>query len=97
MPIFRGELKGNHPDFPKGSKAAVLESADGPTAKGDERIEYTAEDDKALEQKIRETLSTTWHSLVGDVERRICMPELICYRAPARWLRSQKKASWIHH
>lgn len=67
MPIFRGELKGNHPDFPEGSKAAVLEKADGPTAKGDERIEYTAEDDKALEQKIRETLSTTWHSLVRKI------------------------------
>lgn len=73
MPIFRGELKGNHPDFPKGSKAAVLETADGPTAKGDERIEYTAEDDKVLEQKIRETLSTTWHSLVRDSSTCIVM------------------------
>jgi alcohol oxidase len=63
MPFFRGELKGNHPNFPEGSKAAVLEKSDGPTAKGDERIEYSVEDDKVLEQKIRETLSTTWHSL----------------------------------
>lgn len=63
MPIFRGELKGNHPDFATDSKAAVIEKADGPIAKGDERIEYTKEDDEVLEQKIRETLSTTWHSL----------------------------------
>ena len=63
MPIFRGELKGNHPDFPEGSKAAVVERADGPIAKGDSRIEYTKEDDAILEQKIRETVSTTWHSL----------------------------------
>lgn len=63
MPIFRGELKGNHPNFSPDSKAAVVETADGPIAKNDERIEYTEQDDKMLEQKIRETLSTTWHSL----------------------------------
>lgn len=63
MPMFRGELKGNHPNFPEGSKAAVVEFADGPIAEGNSRIEYTEEDEKALEQKIRETLSTTWHSL----------------------------------
>lgn len=63
MPIFRGELAATHPRFPAGSKAAVVETADGPIAKGDERIEYTAEDDKAIDQKVREILSTTWHSL----------------------------------
>ncbi|KAF2168715.1 GMC oxidoreductase [Zasmidium cellare ATCC 36951] len=63
MPIFRGELKINHPNFPEGSKAAVIEKADGPLAKGDERIEYSKEDDAAIEQKVREILSTTWHSL----------------------------------
>ena len=55
---------GNHPNFAEDSKAAVLEYADGPTAKGpDDRIEYSKADDEALEQKIRETVSTTWHSL----------------------------------
>lgn len=64
MPIFRGELKGNHPNFPPGSKAAVIEKADGPIPMADdERIPYTAEDDKAIEQRVREVLSTTWHSL----------------------------------
>lgn len=63
MDIFRGELKGNHPTFPEGSKAALIEKADGPTSKGDERIEYSEEDDKAIEQKVREIVSTTWHSL----------------------------------
>ncbi|ETN42603.1 uncharacterized protein HMPREF1541_01760 [Cyphellophora europaea CBS 101466] len=66
MPIFRGELPTNHPRFPKGSKAAVVEKADGPLmdmADKDSRIEYTAEDDRAIEQKVREVLSTTWHSL----------------------------------
>lgn len=64
MPIFRGELGSNHPRFPSGSKAAVIEKADGPVVTDDaSRIEYSAEDDKAIEQKVRELLSTTWHSL----------------------------------
>lgn len=64
MSIFRGELKGNHPDFAPDSKAAVVELADGPIVHdNDSRIEYSAEDDKAIEQKIREIVSTTWHSL----------------------------------
>ncbi|RFU27989.1 hypothetical protein B7463_g8348, partial [Scytalidium lignicola] len=28
-----------------------------------ERISYSAEDDKAIEQHVRETVATTWHSL----------------------------------
>lgn len=64
MAIFRGELKSNHPKFPEGSEAAVVETADGPLVTDDNsRIKYTAEDDKAIEQRIRELISTTWHSL----------------------------------
>ena len=63
MSIFRGELASSHPRFPAGSKAAVVEKADGPIAKGNERIPYTAEDDKAIDQKVREIVTTTWHSL----------------------------------
>ena len=64
MSIFRGELASSHPRFPAGSKAAVIEKADGPVVTDDaSRIEYTVEDDKAIEQKVREILSTTWHSL----------------------------------
>jgi alcohol oxidase len=64
MPIFRGELASSHPRFPAGSKAAVIEKADGPVVTDDAaRIEYSPEDDKAIEQKIREILATTWHSL----------------------------------
>ena len=63
MSMFRGELAATHPRFSKDSKAAVVEKADGPLAKGDSRIEYSKEDDKAIEQRARETLSTTWHSL----------------------------------
>ena len=64
MPIFRGELAAAHPRFPEGSKAAIIEQSDGPVITDDSsRMEYSAEDDKAIEQKIREVLSTTWHSL----------------------------------
>jgi alcohol oxidase len=64
MPIFRGELASSHPRFPSGSKAAVVEKADGPMYTDDaSRIEYSSEDNKAIEQKIREILATTWHSL----------------------------------
>lgn len=64
MPIFRGELAATHPSFPEGSKAAVIEQCDGPVITDDSsRIEYSAEDDKAIEKRIREVLSTTWHSL----------------------------------
>ena len=63
MSIFRGELAATHPRFPSGSKAAVIEKADGPVGDDANRIEYTPDDDKAIEQKVREILSTTWHSL----------------------------------
>jgi len=64
MSIFRGELASSHPNFPEGSKAAVVEKADGPLIHDeDSRIEYTAEDDKAIEEKVRSIISTTWHSL----------------------------------
>jgi alcohol oxidase len=66
MPIFRGELATTHPRFPAGSAAAVVEVADGPIATSSsstDRIAYSADDDRAIEQRVRETLSTTWHSL----------------------------------
>lgn len=67
---YRGELAMGHPKFPEGSKAALH---DGPSVENgfqslDDRkklkdIEYDAEDDKAIEQHIRDNLNTTWHSL----------------------------------
>lgn len=63
MSIFRGEHAETHPNFPSGSKAAVVEKTDGPVGDSEKRIEYTKEDDAAIEQKVREILSTTWHSL----------------------------------
>lgn len=63
MGIYRGELPSGHPRFPAGSPAAVQPVADGPVAADAPRIQYTAEDDRAIEQAIRETVGTTWHSL----------------------------------
>jgi len=63
MAIFRGEHKETHPRFPEGSKAAIVEFTEGPFPDDAPKIEYSKEDDKAIEQKVREILSTTWHSL----------------------------------
>ena len=65
---YAGELAMGHPVFPEGSKAALQ---DGPVAKftcQEDRnnlpeIEYSAEDDKAIEKHVRDNVNTTWHSL----------------------------------
>ncbi|KAK6065625.1 GMC oxidoreductase [Seiridium cupressi] len=61
MKTFRGELALGHPRFPEGSKAACIEP-DAPL-ENVQNIEYTAEDDAAIEQWLRENVNTTWHSL----------------------------------
>jgi alcohol oxidase len=65
---YSGELAMGHPVFPEGSKAALI---DGPAAKFSSQqdrndlpeIEYSAEDDKAIEKHVRDNVNTTWHSL----------------------------------
>ena len=54
MPSFRGEPSPVHPKFPDGSKASTIEQGT-PFAADHPRLEYTAEDDKAIEQHIRES------------------------------------------
>lgn len=68
--LYRGELKLGHPKFPEGSKAALL---DGPVVPGrfediEARkavadIQYTLEDDAAIEDWIRLNVNTMWHSM----------------------------------
>ncbi|KAJ3951652.1 hypothetical protein N0V92_011930 [Colletotrichum tropicale] len=60
MDIFRGELTSGQPKFPEGSKAAVIEVADGPIG---EEIEYSVEDEAAIVQYIRENIGTSRHPL----------------------------------
>ncbi|EEU38475.1 uncharacterized protein NECHADRAFT_98136 [Fusarium vanettenii 77-13-4] len=54
--MYRGELEAGHPQWPAGSKAASPEF-DG------KDVEYSAEDDEAIEQWIRGHVETTWHSI----------------------------------
>jgi len=58
---YRGELAAGHPRFPADSKAAPIETETALSNVQD--LEYSAEDDKAIEQWLRENVNTTWHSL----------------------------------
>lgn len=62
--FYRREVAASHPKFPAGSRAACVEVGeehDPDKIVGD--IEYAAEDDRAIEQCLRETIGTCWHSL----------------------------------
>ncbi|KAI0599724.1 GMC oxidoreductase-domain-containing protein [Biscogniauxia sp. FL1348] len=74
MGTYRGEVAGCHPPFAAGSRAACvrLDVADAnpfaitTAAEGEGKvadIEYSAEDDAAIAQWLRENIQTTWHSL----------------------------------
>jgi alcohol oxidase len=57
-----------HPQFPEGSKAACVDGAAATFSSEEERknlpdIEYSAADDKAIEQHLRNNVNTTWHSM----------------------------------
>jgi len=60
LPYYKGELELGHPKFNEGSKAALFNGAQTGDVKN---IEYSAEDDDAIEEWIRGNLNTTWHSL----------------------------------
>ncbi|KAM0327527.1 hypothetical protein ACHAQA_005817 [Verticillium albo-atrum] len=59
--MFRGEIAAGHPAFAEGSAAACA-VVEAPLSDVQD-IEYSAEDDKAIEQWIRENVGTTWHSI----------------------------------
>ncbi|KAH8812607.1 alcohol dehydrogenase, partial [Xylogone sp. PMI_703] len=69
LSFYLGELAVGHPKFPEGSKAAVgYPCANHSRLDFNKRfalpnIEYTKEDDRAIEQWVRENINTTWHSL----------------------------------
>jgi hypothetical protein len=64
--FYRGEFEPTHPVFPVGSRAA-LHTFDDKLYKSSrsevKNLEYTAEDDAAIEEFLRRTVGTTWHSL----------------------------------
>lgn len=63
LPYYKGELELGHPKFPAGSNAALVDLTQGGDVTVTSDIEYTAEDDAAIEEWIRGNLNTTWHSL----------------------------------
>lgn len=67
LPYYRGELELGHPKFKEGSKATLFDPTSGGNLNGNageiKDIEYSAEDDAAIESWIRGNLNTTWHSL----------------------------------
>ncbi|KAI0369247.1 alcohol oxidase-like protein [Pilatotrama ljubarskyi] len=62
LPSYRGEIAACHPAFAPMSKAAVGKRTT-PVPVTEPDLEYTPEDDKALEEYIRQTVGTTWHSM----------------------------------
>ncbi|KAK0635975.1 GMC oxidoreductase [Bombardia bombarda] len=63
--FYRGEVPSGHPRFPPGSKAGCFDLDQPVSAAGEpiKDLEYSAEDDAAIEQYLREVTNTTWHSL----------------------------------
>ncbi|KAI1157731.1 alcohol oxidase-like protein [Nemania serpens] len=61
MNVYRGELAMFHPAFATDSQAACVE-LQRPPAANMENIQYTAEDDAAIEEWLRKNIATTWHS-----------------------------------
>ncbi|KAJ7167198.1 GMC oxidoreductase-domain-containing protein [Mycena crocata] len=61
LPAFRGALIPAHPQFGKNSSAALTET--GPVSLEAPRIIYSGEDDKAIDEYLRQFIGTSWHSL----------------------------------
>lgn len=59
METFDGEVAVGHSSFPSGSKASVVDSKTTDV----QDIEYTPEDDKAIEAWLRGRIACCWHSL----------------------------------
>jgi alcohol oxidase len=61
--MYRGEVVETHPKFPSSSKAAVSLPPQKPVPIDAPDFEYSAEDDKIIDEFIRQNVSTTWHSM----------------------------------
>ncbi|KAI0742831.1 alcohol oxidase-like protein [Daedaleopsis nitida] len=62
MPSYRGEVVEGHPTF-SSSSGALACARDGPVPVSAPDIEYSDEDERALEDYMRREVVTTWHSL----------------------------------
>lgn len=67
MPSYRGELGGPaHPTFAATSSAAIVDMVDGgspPLSLPVKDIDYSGEDNAAIEDWLRQNVATTWHSM----------------------------------
>jgi alcohol oxidase len=61
MPLYRGEYAPLHPKFPEGSSAACVTLHSPPDTSNLKNIEYTAEDNVAIEKHLRQMVETAWH------------------------------------
>lgn len=62
MSVYRGELASMHPPFQPDSAAACapVDSCDPETVQD---ISYSEEDDRIIDEWLRKTIGTTWHSM----------------------------------
>ncbi|KAJ3982183.1 GMC oxidoreductase-domain-containing protein [Lentinula detonsa] len=70
MRSYRGEIAAGHPKFHSTSSASdssttasIDSSASGPVDMDAPKIVYSMEDDKAIDDYLKATVATTWHSL----------------------------------
>ncbi|KAE9410805.1 alcohol oxidase [Gymnopus androsaceus JB14] len=65
MRSFRGEIPAGHPKFPSSTTttSSVIPCAPGPVDIDTPDIVYSTEDDRAIDDHHRATVSTSWHSL----------------------------------
>ncbi|KAK4699218.1 alcohol oxidase, partial [Phenoliferia sp. Uapishka_3] len=63
MPTSRGEFAAIHPKFSETSPARCVSKSATDSVIGLEDLVYSTEDDKAIEQWLRENVGTTWHSM----------------------------------
>ncbi|XP_006459482.1 hypothetical protein AGABI2DRAFT_191450 [Agaricus bisporus var. bisporus H97] len=61
MPAYRGELVSSHPKFPEGSEAAG-KAPNRPVPIDGPKIKYTEADDRAIDEYVKQTVSSTFHS-----------------------------------
>lgn len=76
MRCCRGECASTHPPFPVGFAAACRDKFDPNETFQD--IQYTEEDDRAIEQWVRSNVETSWHSMYVSFARQLIKGNL-CY------------------
>ncbi|KAJ7885356.1 hypothetical protein B0H14DRAFT_3431964 [Mycena olivaceomarginata] len=61
LPAFRGAFVPAHPQFPADSVAGAALAETGPVPFDAPKLVYSAEDDKAIDENLRQFVTTAWH------------------------------------